>query len=102
MDARTRAAIRERGISVWLKADLDVLVKRVRRRSDRPLLKQGDPNRILSQLMEQRDPVYAEADLTVESGDGPHDAVVQEIVRRLTDYLAAGRPATDAAAGAPR
>jgi len=83
MDPSTRACIREHGISIWLRAELDVLLKRVKRRKDRPLLKGGDPAATLRRLMDLRYPIYAEADITVDSGDGPHELVVEEIVRRL-------------------
>lgn len=86
MDPSTRACIRERGIAVWLRAEHDVLMKRVKRRKDRPLLKQGDPAETLRRLMEVRYPIYAEADITVDSGDGPHELVVEEIVRRLEQH----------------
>jgi shikimate kinase len=66
MNADTRAAIRAKGLSVWLRATLDVLNRRIKRRGDRPLLKGADPAETLRKLMEQRDPVYAEADLTVD------------------------------------
>lgn len=83
MDSETRACIADNGISVWLRAPLDILVRRVSRRSDRPLLKNGDPTTILSDLMEVRDPVYAEADIMVESGDGPHEVVIEKIIEAL-------------------
>ena len=83
LDERTRAVITERGTSVWLRADLDVLLRRVRRNDSRPLLKNGDPKDILSRLKEERDPIYALADLTVDSGDGAADAVVEDILRQL-------------------
>lgn len=83
MDPRTREAIRQHGISVWLKADLDLLVKRTARKQNRPLLKRGDPREILGKLMEQRHPVYAEADVTILSDDGPPDAAVDRILAAL-------------------
>lgn len=83
MDPETRARIRERGISIWLRAELDVLLKRVKRRKDRPLLKTADPSETLKRLMDLRYPVYAEADITVESLDGPHEVVVEEIIQQL-------------------
>lgn len=83
MDPRTRDAIRERGTSIWLKAELDLLVKRTARKSNRPLLKRGDPREILARLIEQRHPVYAEADLTVVSDEGPPDAAVDRILAAL-------------------
>jgi shikimate kinase len=88
MDPETRAAIRARGISVWLKAELDVLVRRCARRGNRPLLKQDDPRLVLERLMAERHPVYAEADIVVESGDGPHEAVVSEIIDKLAERMA--------------
>ncbi len=88
MDPEIRAATRARGISVWLKADLDLLVKRVSRRTDRPLLKREDPQTVLTRLMAVRHPVYAEADITVESGDGPPEAMVDRVVAALEAFLA--------------
>src|SRR5215210_1896155 len=88
MNPETRARIAERGVSIWLKADLDTLMRRVRKRSNRPLLKTPDPEATMRQLMAVRDPVYALADLTVESRETPHERVVQEIVRVLDAWLA--------------
>ncbi|MFC3676066.1 shikimate kinase [Ferrovibrio xuzhouensis] len=85
MNEETRARIRDRALSVWLKADLDVLVKRCARRTHRPLLNNGDLRGTLARLMEQRYPVYAAADYTVVSGDGPHDIVVDQILAILPD-----------------
>jgi len=90
MDPVTRANIAARGISIWLKADLDILMKRVGKRGDRPLLQNGDPRVTMQRLMEERYPVYAEADITIESLEGPHDAVVETIVDRLKEFRAAG------------
>ena len=67
IDPRVREAIAERGVSVWLKADLDELVRRTARRTHRPLLRQGDPRAVLARLLEQRGPIYALADLAVAS-----------------------------------
>ena len=89
MNLDTRAAIRARAVSVWLKAELDVLMKRIKRRGDRPLLKTDDPAATLTSLIEQRYPVYAEADLTVASRDVPHDAIVDEIVAALRAHVGA-------------
>lgn len=86
MDPQTRAEIAEKGISVWLKADIDVLMKRVSKRSNRPLLKTADPRATMEKLMDERYPVYAGADITVESREGPHEAVVDAIVTALDDY----------------
>ena len=87
MDPTTRALIREHAISVWLRADLDVLLARVVRRSNRPLLKAGDPRAVLMKLMEERYPVYAEADLTVESVDGPPEATLAKVIEALEQYV---------------
>jgi shikimate kinase len=88
MNADTRTTIRAKGISVWLRATLDVLSRRIRRRSDRPLLKSDDPLETLKRLIDERYPVYAEADVTVESRDVPHDAIVEEIVAGLQACIA--------------
>lgn len=86
MDEVTRNNITARGISVWLKADLDVLMRRVSRRNNRPLLKQGDPRATMERLIKQRYPVYAGADLTVDSVEGPHETVVDDVIAQLTAY----------------
>jgi shikimate kinase len=88
MNADTRALIRRKGVSVWLHATLDVLTRRVKRRSDRPLLKGADPIDTLRQLIDERYPTYAQADITVESRDVPHDTIVDEIVVGLRAHLA--------------
>jgi shikimate kinase len=87
MDPETRRAIREHGISVWLKADLPVLMKRVRKRGNRPLLANPDPEGVMQRLMEQRYPVYADSDITVESREVPHDSVVDDVVKALAFWL---------------
>ena len=81
MDAQTRALIRQKGISIWLKADLDVLLKRTKRRSDRPLAER------IKELLPQREPFYAEADITVQSRDEPHETIVDEIMVALPKHL---------------
>ena len=88
INPQTRALIRARGISVWLKADLDVLLRRIKRRSDRPLLKTDDPEQTLRHLIAERYPIYAEADVTVHSRDVLHDAIVADIVAGLAERLA--------------
>jgi shikimate kinase len=87
MNANTRAAIATKGVSVWLNAEFDVLMKRIRRRHDRPLLKTDDPAATLRKLMAERYPTYALADLTVESRDVSHDKIVDEIVTALARRL---------------
>ena len=96
MNAETRAAIAETGISVWLKADLPLLVRRVAKRNNRPLLKNGDPEAVMQKLMDERYPIYAEADVTVQSRDVPHEVIVNEILERLTQALQADAPPGDA------
>jgi shikimate kinase len=89
MNEETRAAIAEHGISVWLRAELPLLVRRVGKRGNRPLLKGGDPEAVLQNLMTARYPVYAQADLTIESRDVPHEVIVAEIAERLGQHLGA-------------
>jgi shikimate kinase len=83
----TRTAIGAKGISIWLKAEFDVLMKRIKRRHDRPLLKTDDPGATLRKLMEERDPVYALADLTVQSREVMHEKIVDEIVSALAGRM---------------
>ena len=83
MHPATRAKIHESGISVWLRADLPVLMRRVSKRDTRPLLRTGNPEATMRNLIETRYPVYAEADLTVESRDEAHEVIVTEIIHRI-------------------
>lgn len=87
MNPETRSAIKAQGISIWLKADLRVLLKRVGRRDNRPLLAVGDPEAVMKKLMAERDPVYAEADITVESREVPHEVIVGAVVDALAAEL---------------
>ena len=80
MHPQSREAIRTKGISVWLKAEYDVLMKRIKRRGDRPMLKTEDPGETLRRLMQERDPVYAEADVIVHSREVPHEIIIAEII----------------------
>jgi shikimate kinase len=84
----TRSAIAAHGVSVWLKAEFDVLMRRIKRRQDRPLLKTEDPGETLRALMAERYPVYGQADITIVSREVPHDKIVDEIVGALADRLA--------------
>lgn len=86
-DPETRARIKENALSVWIRADLDLLVRRTAGRDHRPLLKQGDPREILARLMEARYPLYAEADIIVDSTDEPPDITVATMLSDLADYL---------------
>jgi shikimate kinase len=83
MNDSTRAEIARKGVSVWLKADLEILLERVSRRDTRPLLRQGDPREIMQGLIEARYPVYAGADITIESRDVPHEVIVEEIIEAV-------------------
>ena len=83
MDESTRDRIRASGTSIWLRADLDVLVRRCQRRTHRPLLQQGNPRDVLRDLMARRHPLYETADVTVDSGDEDHETVVDRIVAAL-------------------
>ncbi|MDA0260660.1 MAG: shikimate kinase [Proteobacteria bacterium] len=83
LSEETRALIRKCGFSIWLQADISVLLRRVQRRDDRPLLKDGDPKQILERLIVERYPIYAEADLIVDTTEAPHSTVVNEIVERI-------------------
>ena len=98
MNTDTRSAVRQKGVSVWLKADFEVLMRRVKRRStaDRPML-QGDPAQRLAHLMAERYPVYAEADVTVMSRDVAHETIVNEIIAELAARLGIARPSDEAA-----
>jgi shikimate kinase len=89
IDARTRALMKERAISIWLKAPLDVLMKRVEKRDTRPLLKEDDPRAVMQRLMNERYPIYAEADFTIESAQGPHNTAVAAILDVLRAHLGA-------------
>ena len=96
VNPETRENVRRRGISVWLKADVDVLLHRVSRRNNRPLLKSGDKRETLERLIDERYPAYAEADLTVESGNDSPDITVAKVIEALKT-LDDARP-TEAAA----
>jgi shikimate kinase len=87
MDPATRALVKDKTLSIWLKAELEQLLKRIGRRNDRPLLQNVDPREKLAELIAVRYPVYAEADLTVESADGPPDMTVQRVLRAIEAEL---------------
>lgn len=92
MDETTRGVIERRGVSLWLRADLDVLVSRVSRRSNRPLLKVGDTRTVLGELIERRYPVYGKANVTVESGEGSPELTVTRAIAALADCPLATMP----------
>lgn len=98
VNGQTRALVAELGLSVWLKADLDVLMKRVRRRANRPLLNADDPEGVMRRLMAERYPIYAQADVTVETSNAPHHAVVEETLCALERHFGLAVPAPAEAA----
>jgi shikimate kinase len=81
MDPQTRALIGQKGISIWLKADIDVLLKRTKRRNDRPLVEK------IKDLLPAREPIYAQADIIIQSRDEPHDTIIDEIMGELLKRL---------------
>ena len=87
MNDETRRLIKEKAVSVWLKADLDILARRIGRKDTRPLVSGKDPLAVLTELAEKRYPVYAEADITVETGDTAHHVTVDQVIRALTRHL---------------
>ncbi|WP_319532555.1 shikimate kinase [uncultured Cohaesibacter sp.] len=87
MNDETRELVAERGISIWLKAEFDVLMARVRRRSHRPLLKDPDPEGVMRRLIDSRYPVYALADITVMSKAAPHEVIVDSVIEGLEEQL---------------
>ncbi|PZQ62195.1 MAG: shikimate kinase [Phenylobacterium zucineum] len=87
MNPETRALIKSRAVSVWLKADLDVLARRVGRKDNRPLIAGKDPMEVLQAQAEARYPVYAEADLIVETGDAAHHITVNQVIQALSEHL---------------
>lgn len=89
VDPDTRQAIRDRAISLWLRADVDLLLRRTSRRNNRPLLKRGDPRAILQDLIAQRYPIYANADITVDSADGPPEVTLERVLAALRAHVAA-------------
>jgi shikimate kinase len=92
MNADTQAIIKAKGVSIWLTADVDVLMRRIsKRKHERPMLHTDDPAATLRQLLADRTPAYAQADLTVQSREVPHEAIVSEIITALTVLLDTAR-----------
>ena len=89
MNAETREKIKGHGVSLWLKADLDVLLKRVAKRNDRPLLQNDDPAAVMKRLIDMRYPIYAQSDITVESRDVQHGQMVSDVIKALADFESA-------------
>ena len=90
MRQETRDRIRDRAVSIWLKADADIIMRRVKRRSDRPLLQTADPESTVGRLISEREPVYRQADLTIWSRDVPHEKIVDECIEALHALLCGG------------
>ena len=86
INEETRARIKQQGVSIWLKADIELLLKRVAKRGGRPLLENNDPEAVMRNLMQQRYPVYAQADITVESADVQHHQMVNEVIHALAQW----------------
>jgi shikimate kinase len=100
MNADTRAAIKAKGVSVWLSAELDVLMRRIsKRKNERPLLQTADPAETVRRLMEERGPIYAQADITVQSREVAHEAIVADLMAALAAFLgvAAAAPGQEGA-----
>jgi len=87
MREETRRRIAEKAVSIWLKADPDIILRRVKRRADRPLLQTADPAATVSRLLSEREPVYQHADVTIASRDVPHDRIVDECLDALRARL---------------
>jgi shikimate kinase len=101
VNPETRALIGVKGVSVWLKAEFDVLMRRIRRRTDRPLLHTANPGETLKELMAERYPVYAQADVIVQSRDVPHETIVAEILNALRTKLDGGAESEAPPGGKP-
>jgi shikimate kinase len=89
MSEATRERCRAGGVTIWLKADVPVLLDRVRKKGNRPLLDRPNPDAVMRQLLSEREPIYALADITIPSREGPHQAVISDIVSALDQYLGA-------------
>ena len=87
LHAETRALVKDRAISVWIRANVDTLVKRATKRATRPLLKDGDPKEIIAGLLEARTPLYAASDIAIDSNVGSHARTVATIIEALSEFL---------------
>jgi shikimate kinase len=88
VDPSTRALLNEQALTIWLRAPLEVLLKRVARRNDRPLLKEDDPEAVMRRLIDVRYPLYAEAHITIESANGPHNSAVGDVLAAIRAHQA--------------
>ena len=98
MREETRARIKAKALSIWLKADPDIIMRRVRRRADRPLLQTADPEATVARLLGEREPIYSNADMTIFSRDVPHDRIVEECLEAVHAYICGAPPADLASA----
>jgi shikimate kinase len=94
MREETRSRIRNKAVSIWLKADADIIMRRVKRRVDRPLLRTTDPATTVARLIEEREPIYRHADVTIWSRDVPHEKIVDECIEALHALLCGGAKQT--------
>src|ERR1700733_12363303 len=101
MREETRDRIRDKAISMWLKADADIIMRRVKRRADRPLLQTADPEATVERLLNEREPIYQYADLTVWSRDVPHEKIVDECIEALYGRLCGGGATLSTQGGTP-
>ena len=101
MREETRRRIGDKAVSIWLRADTDIIMKRVKRRTDRPLLQTEDPVATVNRLLAEREPVYGTADITIASRDVPHDRIVDEVIAALHARLCGSDTATNAVGAAP-
>ena len=85
IDPATHDRLKQRAVTIWLKAPVDLLLARTQRRDNRPLLRTGDPRATLERLLEDRTPIYEQADFTIDSEDGPHIAVVERVIMMLSE-----------------
>ena len=95
MRKETRDRIRDKAVSIWLKVDADIIMRRVKRRSDRPLLQTADPEATVGRLISEREPVYQQADLTIWSRDVPHEKIVDECIEALHGWLHGAEATSD-------
>ena len=95
MREETRSRIGGKAVSIWLKADADIIMRRVKRRADRPLLQTADPAATIGRLIREREPVYQHADITIGSRDVPHEKIVDECIEALHARLCGGAPSAE-------
>jgi len=94
MDEETRKLVKQHAVSIWLRADIEVLMKRVSKRDTRPLLRVEDPRKVMEQLIKERYPFYEQADIEIESEDGPHESTVRRAITALEEFAREENSAT--------